>query len=115
VHEREQNRVRVTLEVARGSLRHAFTTENRLDQDRSIEMRLVSGPFQHLYGIWRFEPLGDRGSKVTLELDFDFSSRILAATLGPVFNDVSRRLVDAFRKRAAQVYGKGKGDGERRA
>jgi len=107
VHERGEGRVRATLEVARGPFRHAFTTENRLEADRAIEMHLVSGPFQHLYGIWRFEPLGARGSKVTLELDFDFSSRVLAATLGPVFSDITRRLVDAFRKRAIQVYGKG--------
>jgi ribosome-associated toxin RatA of RatAB toxin-antitoxin module len=110
VHERGEDRVRATLEIARGPLHHAFTTENRLERDRSIEMRLVSGPFRHLHGCWRFEPLGARGAKVSLEMDFDFSSRLLEMTLGPVFNDVSRKLVDAFRNRAVQVYGKGRAD-----
>jgi ribosome-associated toxin RatA of RatAB toxin-antitoxin module len=109
VHERSEDRVRATLEIARGPLHHAFTTENRLVQDRSIEMRLVSGPFRHLHGCWRFDPVGERGARVSLEMDFDFSSRLLELTLGPVFTDVTRKLVDAFRNRAVQVYGKGRG------
>jgi ribosome-associated toxin RatA of RatAB toxin-antitoxin module len=108
VHERDADgRVRATLEIARGPLRHAFTTENRLRQNRSIEMRLVSGPFRHLHGAWAFQALGERGVKVTLEMEFDFSNRVLAATLGPVFSDITRKLVDAFRDRAVEVYGKG--------
>lgn len=107
VHLREGERVRATVEVSRGALRQAFTTENRLVQDRTIEMRLASGPFRHLYGVWRFEPAADGGCRVTLELEFDFSTRVMSLTLGPLFNEVTRQMMDAFRTRAVQVYGTG--------
>jgi ribosome-associated toxin RatA of RatAB toxin-antitoxin module len=108
VHVRAGERVRATLEVTRGPLRHAFTTENRLVQDRSIEMRLAEGPFRHLHGLWRFEPIGDVGCRVAFDMEFDFSSRVLAMALGPVFNEVTRQMIDAFRIRAVQVYGHGR-------
>ena len=108
VHLRTGERVRATLEIARGPLHQTFTTENRLERDRLIEMRLASGPFRHLHGLWRFEPLGEGGCKVIFEMEFDFSSRVLAATLGPVFNEIGRQMVDAFRTRAIQIYGKGR-------
>jgi ribosome-associated toxin RatA of RatAB toxin-antitoxin module len=112
VHLRTDERVRASLEVARGPLRQTFTTENRLEPDRAIDMRLASGPFRHLHGSWRFEPLGEGGSKVAFEMEFDFASRVLAAALGPVFNEIARQMVDAFRTRAVQVYGKGRRAGQ---
>ncbi len=108
VHLRAGERVRATLEVSRGPLRQSFTTENRLVPDRSIEMRLASGPFRHLYGLWRFEPIGEVGCRIAFDMEFDFSSRVLAMALGPVFNEVTRQMIDAFRTRAVQVYGKGR-------
>jgi ribosome-associated toxin RatA of RatAB toxin-antitoxin module len=106
VHYRDAVRVRATLDLARGPLHQAFTTENRMEPDRSIEVRLASGPFRHLHGLWQFEPVGEQGCRVNFEMDFDFSSRVLAAALGPVFNEISRQLVDGFRSRAVQVYGR---------
>jgi ribosome-associated toxin RatA of RatAB toxin-antitoxin module len=69
-------------------------------------MRLVEGPFRRLEGYWRFEPLGDRGCKVSLTLEYEFSNRILSMVIGPVFNPIANNLVDAFYTRAAAIYGK---------
>ena len=38
-------------------------------------------------------------------VDFEFRSRILQAAIGVVFNEAVRRMVNAFNKRARQVYG----------
>jgi ribosome-associated toxin RatA of RatAB toxin-antitoxin module len=43
---------------------------------------------------------------VSLDLEFEFSSRLLAIMFGPLFNQVASMLVDAFCKRAEIVYGK---------
>ena len=69
-------------------------------------MRLVDGPFSRLEGSWRFEPLGDAGCKISLNLEYDFSSRMVSMVTGPVFNKIANSLVDAFRNRAVEVYGK---------
>jgi ribosome-associated toxin RatA of RatAB toxin-antitoxin module len=71
-----------------------------------IEMRLKEGPFRHLQGYWRFDPLGDEGCKVSLDLEFEFSSRVLGMVIGPVFNQVANSLVDSFQQRALDVYGR---------
>lgn len=95
-----------SIEIARGRIRKSFTTRNILDRGRSIKMHLVEGPFRCLEGHWRFEPLGDAGCKVSLDMEFEFSSRMIEATLGRVFGEIANSLVDAFCKRAAQIYGK---------
>ena len=56
-------------------------------------------------GVWLFEPLGETACKVSLNLNFEFSSKLISITLGPVFSKVANSLVDAFIKRADTVYG----------
>lgn len=104
--ERTDDEVRARLEIAHSGLHKSFTTSNRLVKNHSIEIHLVEGPFRHLYGIWHFEPLGDgQASKVMLEMDFEFSNKILSMTFGKVFTFIASTLVDAFVKRAKEIYG----------
>jgi len=103
---RDEDQIRATLEIAHGSLHKSFTTCNRLQKDKMVEMRLEEGPFKHLQGFWRFDALGERACKVSLDLDFEFSSRLMGMAMGPVFSQIANTLVDAFSKRAVEVYGK---------
>lgn len=106
IYESTSDEVKATLEIARGPVRKSFTTRNRLQYGEAIRMSLVDGPFKHLEGEWRFTPLGDDGSKIELHLEFDFESRLLRATVGPVFNHIAETMVEAFCKRAHALYGK---------
>lgn len=103
---RDGDEVRATIELARGAIQKSFTTCNRLQKDKMIEIRLLEGPFRHLEGFWRFDALDDHASKVSLDLDFEFSNRLISLALGPVFSQIVNTLVDSFQKRAVQVYGK---------
>jgi len=96
--------VTATIEMAKGPLHKSFTTRNHLREGERIEIRLVDGPFKRLDGTWRFEPRGQQGCRVTLDLEFDFSSRLLRAVVGPVFHEIANTMVDAFCRRAANVY-----------
>jgi len=95
----------VSLEFARSGLHRRFTTYNRLDPGRTIRMDLVDGPFRELAGRWTFHPLGDRGSKVILDLRFEFASRLLEGVFAPIFAEVMASLVDAFVTRAHELHG----------
>jgi len=91
-----------------GGLHQAFTTRNSHVSDREVHMALVDGPFSQLDGHWTFTPLGDGAQsacKVEFTLRYGFSSGALAAIVGPVFERIAGSLVDAFVKRADQVYG----------
>ncbi|HXK40011.1 MAG TPA: SRPBCC family protein, partial [Candidatus Paceibacterota bacterium] len=46
-----------------------------------------------------------QGCKVTLELDFAFDNRLVDMMFGSFFKEAGNALVDAFTKRAKEVYG----------
>lgn len=102
----EDDSVQARIDFSLSGVSKSFTTRNRLVGNSAIQMRLVEGPFSKLEGSWRFEPLGDAGCKISLDLEYDFSSRMVSMVTGPVFNKIANSLVDAFRKRAVEVYGK---------
>lgn len=105
VRERTPEGEVATIEVARGPLRSRFTTRNRMDEARGIQMDLVEGPFERLRGRWTFVALADSGCKVSLEMDFEFSSALVERAIVPVFNEITGDMVDAFCRRARSVYG----------
>jgi ribosome-associated toxin RatA of RatAB toxin-antitoxin module len=94
--------------IGMAGLNQVFVTHNTHIENREVHMKLIKGPFSNLDGTWTFEPVGDnsqRACKVTLSLEYGFSSATLAAVVGPVFDKIAATLVDAFVKRAEQVYG----------
>ena len=105
VRRHDPDRATATIRINYRGIRQSFTTENALRAPETITMRLVEGPFRSLDGCWRFTGLAGRGSKVELQLHYEFSSRILEKLVGPVFAHIADRLVDAFARRAEQVYG----------
>lgn len=101
---REATMLEAEIEMAFGGIRKTFTTRNTLSPG-SMDIRLVRGPFSRLEGGWRFQPVGELGSRISLDLEFDFASRLLAMAVGPVFGTIANSLVDSFKKRAREVYG----------
>ena len=96
------------VSIAFAGIGQSFTTRNTHVKDRKVTLKLVDGPFSKLDGHWDFTPLGDgsqRACKVNFTLRYDFDNPALAALVGPVFDKIAGSLVDAFVKRAAQVYG----------
>ena len=106
----QQDDAGMTAEVgiAFGGIHQSFTTRNTHTAPSRVDMQLVKGPFSNLDGQWLFLPVGDgsqQASKVELSLHYGFSSATLGALVGPVFDKIAATLVDAFVKRAQQVYG----------
>jgi ribosome-associated toxin RatA of RatAB toxin-antitoxin module len=103
---RNEDDVEATIDISKAGVEKSFTTHNRHQVDKMIEMRLVEGPFQRLDGYWRFDPLGDAACKVSLDLQFEFASHMLDMVVGPIFSQIANTLVDSFHKRAIRIYGK---------
>jgi ribosome-associated toxin RatA of RatAB toxin-antitoxin module len=85
-------------------IREQFTTENRNEPGRMIAMELVSGPFRHLRGHWRFTPLSEHACKVEFRLEYEISSRLLERLIGPVFHHIGNSFMDAFVQRAERIH-----------
>ncbi|MHB8414445.1 MAG: type II toxin-antitoxin system RatA family toxin [Acidiferrobacteraceae bacterium] len=104
---REHETVIASIDIAYKGLARCFTTSNRLYANERMEMHLVEGPFSKLDGDWTFLALDDASSKISLDLEFEFSNRLLGMAMGPVFGAIANSMVDGFRSRAKQVYGDG--------
>lgn len=100
-----EDELRATIEMAKGGIHKSFTTFNRMQKHKMIDIRLLEGPFKRLEGYWRFEPLRADACKVSLDLEFEFSP-LLRVAIEPVFKQIANSLVDAFCKRAVDLYGK---------
>ncbi|TVQ87033.1 MAG: type II toxin-antitoxin system RatA family toxin [Chromatiaceae bacterium] len=93
------------ISVARLGIRQVFSTCNRIDPPHHMQIDLMDGPFRKLTGGWTFTALRADACKVELELDFEFSGRLIDKAFGGVFGQIANSLVDAFCKRADEVYG----------
>ena len=100
VRERTPARTVATLTLAVAGVRQSFTTENSNVSGRSIDMRLVEGPFRRFTAAWRFTPLRAGACKVEYTMEYEFSGAVVATVLEPVFKRIADGIVDAFTQRA---------------
>jgi ribosome-associated toxin RatA of RatAB toxin-antitoxin module len=105
VHEETAEYQLANLEVKVGGIVTSFTTRNRFVPGQLLTLALVDGPFSHLTGEWQFKALGEKGSKVMLSMNFDFSSSIISSAFRRGFAHVADKLVNDFGKRADAIYG----------
>lgn len=108
VLERTETGMTAEIGIAFSGLRQTFVTENTHEPGKRVQVRLVKGPFSRLDGDWHFHTVGDgaeRACKVELMLHYGFDSTTLSALVGPVFDRIAASMVDAFVRRAEQVYG----------
>jgi ribosome-associated toxin RatA of RatAB toxin-antitoxin module len=100
----EGEEVTVTLGLASGFARASFTTRNRLVPERTVTMSLLEGPFDFLEGRWDFTPISEAGTRAELSVRFATHGLLGALTLGRAFEEACNHLVDAFARRARQVF-----------
>ncbi len=105
VHSCDEDEIRATLHFEGAGFRKSFTTCNRLQKNKMIEIRMLDGPFKHLEGFWLFESPNNEQCLIRLDLEFELANKILGLAFGSLFNQVANSLVEAFSKRAEVVYG----------
>lgn len=96
VLEADARHVIARLDLRIGALHTWFTTENTLSPPHHIDMQLRDGPFRKLSGRWQFHALDESACKVSLTLDFEPRSRLLAPALTLGFQRLADRMVDDF-------------------
>ena len=69
-----------------------------------IETEYLDGPFRYMRSHWAFRADGE-GCEVDFFVDFEFKNAILQGIIGVVFNEAMLRIVRAFERRAAELYG----------
>ena len=102
---RDEQRTVATLYISYLSVKSHFTTENEKVVAQRMTLKLVDGPFRRLEGLWSFTPLAENACKVQFRLSYEFSSKLFEKIIGPVFSQIANTFVDAFVKRADDIYG----------
>lgn len=92
------------LDLKARNIGYSFTTRNRLETDRLVEMSLVEGPFKRLHGQWEFKQLTETACKVSLDLSFEFQSLSISIASSSLFAGVADNLLDAVVARADKIY-----------
>lgn len=101
---RDEHRTVATIHIAYLGIRQSFTTENVKIFPREMKIKLQDGPFSELEGDWAFIPLGTDACKIEFRLRYVFSSRVLETILAPVFSHITNTFVDAFVRRADEMF-----------
>ena len=96
VIEEGEDRIVARLDLRAAGLSTWFVTENRMAPPHHIDLRLVEGPFKRLAGRWEFHALDESACRVTLTLDFEPASRLLAPAFALGFQALADRMVDDF-------------------
>ncbi|SMC74831.1 type II toxin-antitoxin system RatA family toxin [Primorskyibacter flagellatus] len=72
--------------------------------DMKIDTEYLDGPFRYMKSNWAFAD-AEGGCDVTFHVDFEFKNAVLQKIIGVVFNEAMQRIVRAFERRAAALYG----------
>lgn len=94
------------LEIAWKVLHKKFVTRNFLVEGESIQIKLESGPFQTLTGMWSFKHLKDDACKISMDIEFEFKNAVSNLVFSKIFSQLYSSLMDSFIKRADEKYAK---------
>jgi len=72
--------------------------------DMRIDTEYLDGPFKYMKSNWSFADV-EGGCNVSFDVDFEFRNRILQGAAGMFFYEAMQRIVRAFERRAAVLYG----------
>lgn len=99
-----ENQLQAELIIQKLGIHQRFSTSNTMIPNKCITMTLLEGPFQYLNGQWRFDTFDEQSCQISLEIDFEFSNTIIALVFGKIFNELTRKMVNAFKQRAKEIY-----------
>lgn len=100
-----ENELNAELLIQKLGVSQRFSTHNKMLPNEKITMELLNGPFRYLKGEWTFQPFDEQSCKIALKLEFEFSSPMIAFVFGKVFNELTLKMVNAFKQRAKEIYG----------
>ena len=102
VLERGEQMMKARLDLQLAGFKTWFVTNNTLEPGRTMDMQLADGPFKQLHGRWEFKPLSEDASKVSLLLEFEPTSSLLAPVIKLGLQSLADRMVDDFVRIAMQ-------------
>ncbi len=86
-------------------IREKFGSKVTLTSPNHVHVEYLSGPMKYLSNHWKFIAEDDGSCTIDFFVEFEFKNRVLQNLMGVFFNEIVRRMVGAFEKRAKDLYG----------
>ncbi len=104
VTSRDNDVITADLMIGFTVIRERFTSKVTLERPARIDVEYIKGPFKYLKNSWIFIAK-DHGCVIDFRISFEVRSRLLRRIFEPLFSEAVRRMVAAFARRAAVLYG----------
>ena len=88
------------------AIREKFTSRVTKDRPNRIDVHYLDGPLRDLDNSWVFRPTEDGGCEIDFCVQFTFRNAVFEALAGQYFDRAFRKMVEAFEKRADDLYGR---------
>lgn len=100
----DEDSLSATLALSLGSIKQVFTTRNMMQYGKRIDMRLVEGPFKHLYGYWLFSAAdNEQCCHIELSLDYEFENSLIQYLVSGLLDKALHKMMDAFVNRLHNI------------
>lgn len=107
INRRESDQVfYADLIVGYKMFRERFSSKVMLGRPNEISIEYMKGPLKNLKNRWRFIRQPDNTCLIDFVVEFEFGNPALQALASMFFNEVVKRMVGAFEKRAEELYGR---------
>ena len=94
---------RMTVGISALHVSYANRTVADLSK-RQISVDAIDGPLRYLNVLWTFNPDGDEWTEVGFAVSYEFSNPVLGALASGPFNSMFRQILEAFERRADQLF-----------
>lgn len=91
--------------VGFSAIREKFTSRVTKARPERLSVHYVDGPLRDLDNRWVFRTVDAHSCEIDFHVEFSFRNRMFEALAGQYFDRAFRRMVEAFEKRAAALYG----------
>ena len=102
----EKKTLLADLEIGYKDLVYTYRSNVLLnDQELTIKVDFVHGPFKNLDNSWIFKEIDDQSCEIEFSIDFELNISIFNLLISKFFDRAFKKMVSSFENRANQIYG----------
>jgi coenzyme Q-binding protein COQ10 len=100
----DDNNFDAELTVGYKVIDEKYTSRIKAKSGKKINSKAISGPFKVLESIWTFKDIKNETCEVEFLIEYEFKSFFLDKIMGSIFKKATIKMLDAFEKRAKNLY-----------
>ena len=96
VEHESKNIINGKIFISKSFIKWDFSTKNTIENNKSINLTLIDGPFEELNGKWSFIPIDKNNTKVSLDINYKFKNSLIEISIEPIFTSIMNSILQSF-------------------